>query len=125
MKFDVCYIISQAFSSRMILHSGLLPVLRNEGLRVALVTPNAKEKSIRALADRDGVALFQSPSLNAHFQSEYERLRRYALDDIKRTPALWAKHLRDLNAPANRVWRRAQARVYFYLNQQCQKRPPP
>ena len=107
----------------MILHSGLLSHLRNEGLRVALVVPNADEQSMKKLAGRLDIGVFPTPRLNARYQSEYERFRRYVFDDVQQNPALRAKHLRDLHAPASRIWRRLQARLYLSFGRRRMSSP--
>ncbi len=99
----------------MILHSDLLPHLKKEGLQVAVVIPNADEESMKSLAVRLGIEVFRPPRLAARYHSEYERFRRYVFEDVQLNPALRAKYLRDLHAPANRAWRRQQARMYASL----------
>ena len=123
MSVDICWIISHGFAARMVLQSGLLSHLKREKLRVAVVIPNADEQSMRELAETLDIDLFPAPSLAARYQSEYERFRRYFVDDVLQNPSLRAKHLRDLHAPASRSWRRLQARLYLSLGRRCRNSP--
>ena len=121
MDVDLCYILSHGFAARMVLHSDLLSELQMQGLRMAIIAPNAGEAGMRALAERHGVEVVQAPVVASRFRSEYERLRRYLFEDVRRNPALWAKHLRDLDTGATQ--RQLLARLYLALNRICQRAP--
>ena len=78
---------------------------------------------MKSLAARPGISVFRAPRLAARYRSEYERFRRYVFEEVQLNPALQAKHLHDLHAPASRAWRRLQARMYFPLGRRCSTSP--
>ena len=113
---EILYIISHGFAARMVLHSGLLDALRDGGVRVVIVAPNAEEEGMRSLAEEAGATLVAAPTLPTRFSSEYERFRRYLFEDVRGNPALWAKHLRDVRTEGRSPVRKAQAHTYRGLN---------
>ncbi len=112
---DICYVISQGFAARMILHSDLVPSLRARGLSVALIAPNAGEASLRAFAAQHQVRLEPLPALPPRWLSYYGQWRWYLYEDVRRNPSLWAKHLRAV-AQAGRPWRRLAPALLLGLN---------
>jgi hypothetical protein len=91
---DLCYLISHGFAARMILHSDVIPHLRARGVSVALITPNAGEAPVRAFAAKHGVRLAPMPPLPEKRLRFYNQVRYYLGEEVRRNPALWARHLR-------------------------------
>lgn len=96
---DVCTIVSHGFAARTVLHTDVIPRLRQKGLRVAVVSPNAHETHFAELCERVGAEAHLAPATNRKWQIPYTPLRRYLLEDVRRNPALWAKHEYELKAP--------------------------
>ena len=114
---DICYVISHGFAARMILHSDILMQLRDRGISVGLIVPNASEQNMLELANQTGATLIQAPKLDSKLLQEYATwLRRYLFEDVKSNPALWSWHLRLLDLPHNRIRNRIRAGLYMALN---------
>lgn len=123
-KLDICYIVSHGFAARMIMQTGLLAKLSQNGLKVGLIAPDSNDENLSSFCEKYEVKLFEY-NLNNQFWSEnYWVKRRYILEDIKANPALWEKHLRAINIKKNKSkhpWRHIRPRLYYWLNQYAQK----
>ena len=120
---NVCYLITQGFSARMVLHTALVPKLTERGVTAAVVTPNADEASMQALGDELGVSIY--PALGDQRLASslaLNQIQRYVFEDVAGNPALRAKHLRDV-APDVRRWRRGLATAMMWLNRTSQRLP--
>ncbi len=114
-RFDVCYLVSHGFAARMVLHSDVIPNMRDLGLRVAVVMPNAEEPQMRDLAERQGFSLFKAPDVDSRRRNEYQRLRRYLFEDVRANPALWSNHVKALHKA--RGWPgRLRLRLFYAVN---------
>lgn len=91
-QIDICYIVSHGFAARMVLQTGLLKRLRAEGKSVALVTPDANDKNLKLACESEGILLYEFRSSKPR-SSNYNRMRKYFLEDIKNNVALWEKYL--------------------------------
>lgn len=121
----LCYILSFGFPARMVLHTGLVPELRRRGMAVSAICPGADEPELKALAQRLSVTLHGPPEIQ-RLGREYLAARRYLFEDVRRNPALLARHLRDLERPAlgprplkcrlSSAARRFQRRGLYLLN---------
>lgn len=95
MAVDLCYILSHGFAARMILHSGILPRLRQLGVTVAIVSPDGDEPGMRDAAEKLGFITRAAPAEPTALERfAFKQMQRYLFDDIPKNPALWAKHLR-------------------------------
>jgi hypothetical protein len=47
MGVDICFLISNGFSARIVLQSEVIPSLKREGLSVAVIAPNADEDGMK------------------------------------------------------------------------------
>jgi len=92
MSVDICYIIAQGFSLRMILHSQIVPHLRAHGKTIGVVTPNAHEENIKVLAAEYGIALFPARGDQQTQTTFYDKVRPYLTEDLRQNYALRAKH---------------------------------
>jgi hypothetical protein len=108
VSHDLAIVVSHGFAARMVLHSDLLPELLALGLRVAVVAPDLSGTSAAERLDALGVArvVAPRPSRSDVLHGEW---RPYLFEDVRRNPALWAKHLRARHAGS---WtRRLEARA--------------
>jgi len=114
MAVDVCYVLKDGFPARMVLHSEILPELRERNISVALVVPNAHESLMRETAERHSVTLFEAPNVHSRLTIEYEWLiRRYLFEDVLSNPSLRSWHLKLKDMPEHPM--RNQLRAAFYL----------
>lgn len=99
---DVCYVLSHGFAARMVLHSTIVPELRQRGVGVTIVAPNAGEAYFQQFCARRQVALEQAPEVQGLGLKAYGPARRYLFDDYEHNAALRAKHLHELHSEAVR-----------------------
>jgi hypothetical protein len=89
---DVCYLLSHGFAARMVLHTNLIPRIRERGLSVAVVVPSTAERAAENIEKRHGLEVRVAPDYQNAYRREYAILRRYLFEDVERNPALWPKH---------------------------------
>lgn len=117
MAVDVCYVLKDGFPARMVLHSNILPRLRERGLSVGLVVPNAREPLMEEMAERHGVTLFEAPDVYTRMTTEYEWLiRRYLFEDVLANPSLRSWHLKLKDMPERPLRNRLRAAFYLAVN---------
>ncbi len=108
---DVAYLVSHGFAARMVLHSTLVQEATARGLSVAVIAPVGDDPGLERLAKSVGAVLERGPDL-ARRGALAGELRPYLFEDVRRNPALWAKHLRAAADPRTR-WR---AKLRLALN---------
>ncbi|MEO6488682.1 MAG: CDP-glycerol glycerophosphotransferase family protein [Ferruginibacter sp.] len=101
-KVDIAYIISHGFAARMILQTNLLGKLMKKGFKIAVITPDKNDSNLVNYAAGNHIELVEYNPSSSLWSGEYIRLRKYLFEDIKRNPALWEKHLHDLNIAKKR-----------------------
>lgn len=117
MGVDICFLIFHGFSARMILQSEVIPALKQAGISVAVIAPNAHEVGMQKTAEALGIEVYRAPSLASFVSEEYAILRSYFFEDIRHNPALWAKHVRRLKIREGRnPWRWLGSYVYYGMH---------
>jgi hypothetical protein len=124
MSVDICFLIFHGFSARMILQSEVIPLLKREGLSVAVIAPNADEDGMKETAESLGIAVYKAPHLVSFMSEEYAVLRRYFFEDIRNNPALWSTHIHRLKIREGRnPWRWIGPHVYYRIHLLTQRLP--
>lgn len=113
-RTDICYVISHGFAARMVMQSSILAGLREQGISVAIAVPDVQDETVRTVASRYGITLYQAPTLNPKTSYRYLLLRRYFFEDVRKNPSLWSKHLAYLASEP--LAKRIQIRLYYALN---------
>jgi len=90
-RIDICYIVSHGFAARMVLQTGLLKRLRAAGKKVALITPDANDENLKSACESEGITLHEFQETKLNF-TNYNRMRKYFLEDIKNNVALLEKY---------------------------------
>lgn len=103
------------------MQSTILERLRSKGVSVAIAVPDASDETVRNLAKRHGISLFQTPALDPRQSYRYLLLRRYFYEDIRRNPALWSKHLAYLATEP--FLKRLRIRLYYLINRLAVRLP--
>lgn len=117
MGVDVCFLIFHGFSARMILQSEVIPALKQLGVSVAVIAPNADEIGMQKTAEALGIEVYQAPSLMSYMTEEYAILRSYFFEDVHNNPALWSKHVRRVKIREGKnPWRWFGPYVYYWLH---------
>ncbi len=113
--FDLCYVISFGFAARMLLQTGLIERLTEQGKRVAIITPDPNDPNLLALENNPRVEVFALTEKYNIWDEDYLFKRKYYLEDIKANPALWEKHIHGLfYSRSLHPWRRIRP-LYYYL----------
>ncbi len=92
-EVDICYIVSHGFAARMVTQTNLLGLLANTGKRVAIIAPDKGDQNLKEYCKEKGVLLYEFRSESSFWTKEYNTARKYFLEDIKKNPALWEKHI--------------------------------
>lgn len=112
----VAYIISHGHTARGLIQTGLLEALVNENLEVHIVASEAESPILQGKAKECG-AFFHGYTPAFSVKSFYgEWLRTYVLEDVRRNPALWEKHLRRVSEKNNSILRKVIARLFLGIS---------
>ncbi|MEM1318956.1 MAG: CDP-glycerol glycerophosphotransferase family protein [Bacteroidota bacterium] len=114
-QIDLCYVISHGFAARMLLQTGLLLQLAEQGKQVAIITPDPKDPNFKALESNPNIHLFDSQMKLTIWDDDYNFKRPYYLEDLKSNPVFWEKHLYSiLYSKSKHPWKRVRP-FYYYL----------
>ena len=78
----------------MVFQTGLLGKLTEAGQAAAVIAPDAEDANLKEFCEEQRVELYQYRPRANFFTVDYLFKRKYFLEDIRKNPALWAKHLR-------------------------------
>ncbi len=107
--------ISHGFAARMVFQTGLLAKLTERAQAAAVVVPDKEDENLKSFCAEQGASLYQyKPQVN-FFTVDYLFKRKYFLEDIRRNPALWAKHLRAVYGNKSRNPYIRLRPFYYYL----------
>jgi len=101
MPASACYVLSFGFPARTVLHTGIVPELRKRGMTVTAICPAPGDPALMRVAERSGVEMYAPPGSLPRAGREYLAARRYLFEDVRGNPALYARHLRDIEVPSN------------------------
>ncbi len=113
-KFDIVYIISHGFAARMLMQTDLLGKLSQKGFKIAVITPDKNDKNLLKYAEGKQIDIYEYNPKSALWTGEFIRLRKYLFEDIRKNPALWEKHLRDVINARQRKSFSALFKIRFY-----------
>ena len=117
MNIDICYIISHGFAARMLLQTGLISRLTEQGKSVAIITPDSKDSNLQPLASNPLIHIFD-PSMNQTiWDDDYNAKRMYYLEDLKSNPVFWEKHIYSIfYTDSKHPWKRIRPFIYYPIN---------
>jgi len=113
-KTDIAYIISHGFAARMLMQTDLLGKLSQKGFKIAVITPDKNDKNLVTYTEGKQIDIYEYNPKSALWTGEYIRLRKYLFEDIRKNPALWEKHLRDVINARQRKSFSALFKIRFY-----------
>ena len=90
----IVFLLTQGFSARTVMRSGLARLLVLQGAWITLVSPNANEVYFQQECQTEGVTLKQMPKTDGRIAHRFRAYRSYLLDDVMNNPSLRADHLR-------------------------------
>jgi hypothetical protein len=93
MKIDVAYIISHGFAARMVMQTNLLGRLVEQGLKIALISPDKEDINLKEYCDEHNILLCQFNPQASFWNSNYSKARMYFLENINKNPALYEKYI--------------------------------
>ena len=88
----------------MIMQTDLLKELAERGLKVSLISPDAKDPVLLDYCNQHGIELYSFQSKRWIWRSNYILYRSYFLEDIKSNPALYEKHYYEIHL-AKHKWK--------------------
>ncbi len=116
-NIDVCYIISHGFAARMLLQTGLITRLTEEGKSVAIITPDVNDENLKELHDNPLVKIYDPKIEQTIWDDDYGVKRMYYLEDIKSNPVFWEKHLYSiLYSKSKHPWKRVRPFIYYPIH---------
>ncbi len=122
-KTDICYVVSHGFAARMVMQTNLLKKLVEQGYKVCLISPDAKDAALTEYCANNSINLVEFQPKIA-WSEDYLNARKYFLEDIKGNPALWEKHLRAIhNNPSRHPWKRARPYILYAANRLVRQIP--
>ncbi|MEM9918095.1 MAG: hypothetical protein AAF990_08365 [Bacteroidota bacterium] len=118
MKTDIAYIVSHGFAARMIIQTNLLGLLVADGKKkVALIAPDEEDDNLRTYCEKHGVDLYEFNPASNFWTSQYMEARKYFLEDIRKNPALWEKHIYATRFTKGRnPWRHIRPRLLMFFH---------
>ena len=114
-KADVCYVISHGFAGRMLLQTGLIRQLTEQGLRVAIISPDPSDENLQELKSNPRVQVYDPQIKHTIWDDDYGFKRMYYLEDLKSNPVFWEKHLYSIYySKSKHPWKRVRP-LWYYL----------
>lgn len=113
-KIDVLYIASHGFAVRMVIQTDMLGQLVNEGLRVGIVSSDINDVTLKEYCDSRNVLLYEFKPKVDFYSFNYINIRKYALEEIRKNPAMWEKHLRNVQHDAS-LKRRIKYHIFYCI----------
>ena len=109
--------ISHGFAARMLLQTGLIRKLAQQGKRVAIITPDPEDENLASFQEEKNVTLYGHDPKIGLWGDDYLFKRKYYLEDIRNNPALWEKHIYEIfYSPSKHPWRRVRAFYYYAIH---------
>ncbi|HMR88668.1 MAG TPA: hypothetical protein PKD51_10965 [Saprospiraceae bacterium] len=90
--FDVVYVISHGFSSRMVTQTNLLVNIVEKGYRVGIIT-NGHDSDLKKYCDDNDIQIIEIEQTLSFIQRQFLDIKRYILDDLDTNIALMEKHV--------------------------------
>jgi len=101
----------------MLLQTGLIQRLTEQGKHVAIITPDAEDQNLRELKDNPRIQIFAAGISQTIWDDDYGVKRMYFLEDIKSNPVFWEKHLYSiLYTDSKHPWKRIRPFVYYPIH---------
>ncbi len=110
--YDLCYIVSHGFVSRMLTQTDLLAKLRKKNTLCILMTKN--DQQLEQYCDKNKIDYLILPDSGKSF-FEYYNKRRYFLEDIEKNPALYEKHIHATSIKPSRNPFKLLKIYYYFL----------
>ncbi len=111
---DICYVISHGFAARMVLQTGLIERLTNQGKSIAIICPDASDENFQDLSQNPLVQVHNANIDLTIWDDDYGVKRRYYLEDIHSNPVFWEKHIYSiLYTKSKHPWKRIRPFIYY------------
>lgn len=122
--FDIVYIVSHGFASRMVTQTNLLGKLVQAGKRVALISPDKEDIVLKNYCNEEGVELYEFNPSSSFWTSQYTDSRKYFLEDIDSNVALKEKHIWAIKYNTSKnPWNHLRPRVLYLVYKLIKKFP--
>lgn len=122
--FDIVYIVSHGFASRMVTQTNLLGKLVQAGKSVALISPDKEDIVLKNYCNEEGVELYEFNPSSSFWTSQYTDSRKYFLEDIDSNVALKEKHIWAIKYNTSKnPWNHLRPRVLYLVYKLIKKFP--
>jgi len=122
--FDIVYIVSHGFASRMVTQTNPLGKLVQAGKRVALISPDKEDIVLKNYCNEEGVELYEFNPSSSFWTSQYTDSRKYFLEDIDSNVALKEKHIWAIKYNTSKnPWNHLRPRVLYLVYKLIKKFP--
>ena len=99
-KLNIIYLATHGFAVRMLMQTNLLSRLKDAGFEVGIITTDSKDPSVSRYCEEHSIENIGFKQKQKRLQYYIEFFRKYFLEDVKKNPALYEKHLRLRDASA-------------------------
>ena len=114
-QVDIAFLISHGFTSRGLFQTDMLQKLIAKGYKVAIICKE-KEPQLVENCEQYGVDLYEYKMPYGNVQYHFERSRKYFLEEIRKNPVLWEKHIRQTRNPEGRgIKNRLINQLYYWI----------
>ncbi|MEL6867148.1 MAG: hypothetical protein AAFP19_22175, partial [Bacteroidota bacterium] len=112
---DLCYVISHGFAARMLLQTGLILRLAEEGKRIVIISPDAEDGNLAELKKHPRIWVVDPDIKQTIWDDDYGFKRVYYLENLRSNPVFWEKHLYSIwYSKSKHPWKRIRP-FYYYL----------
>lgn len=111
---DIAFLISHGFTSRGLFQTDLIAKLISNGLNIAVICIN-KEEQLVENCKKYGVELYEYKMPYGRVQYHFDRSRKYFLEEIRKNPVLWEKHIRRTKNEEGRGLKNRIVNQIYYL----------
>ena len=116
-NIDICYVISHGFAARMLLQTGLIKRLTEQGKRIAIITPDPSDENLKELHASPLVDIYDPEIEQSIWDDDYGVKRMYYLEDIRNNPVFWEKHLYSIwYSKSKHPWKRIRPFIYYPIH---------
>lgn len=117
VNIDFCYVISHGFAARMLLQTGLLLKLAEQGSSIAILTPDPSDENLLDLKKHPRIYVYDTEIKHTIWDDDYGVKRMYYLEKLRSNPVFWEKHLYSIfYTKSKHPWKRIRPFYYYIIH---------
>lgn len=122
-KIDICYAVTHGFAARMVLQTGLLGRLVEEGHKVGIIVPDGNDENLVKVCKKQGITIIEIAYNVSFWEGQINQIRKYFLEDIKSNPCIYEKHMLRMNDKKRSFLKFLQPRLGIFIYSLVKKIP--